>query len=500
MCESCANAYHLSNMKWGTGEYQTPGGDVYWSFATSPGDGFVFSDYITEPAYRGLIRAAFQAWEDIANITFIEVADGAQTQLSLGWDDIDGAYGVVGEARTSGTRSTDSLFSMREVEIRFDISENWATDTAGTSNVGFYEVGFYQVALHEIGHAIGLNHSDNPGTIMHASNISRIPDLTASDIASGQAIYGVPGSTAPPPAPTPDPIPDPDQSSDIIMARAGNEVIDGGAGIDTLSLSGERSDYTLTLSATGSIILTDRVGRDGSDTLISIERLDFQSSSQDSTDSALDLDALDGVTSLAEQDFAQIAELYIAYFNRAPDAVGLAFWGNAFADGVTLSDMAALFIDQDETRDTYPDALSNAGFASAVYTNVLGRVPDADGAAFWVDLLNRGVVERDTFILSVLEGAKAELPVGAAQDFVDQVMADRQYLSDKTDLGTYFAVHKGMSDVADATDAMALFDGTTGSMQSAINAIDSHYAEAQDANNGDFLLPLLGVLEDPFSA
>ncbi len=553
MCEFCASEFHLSNMKWGTGEYGTPGGDVYWSFATSPGDGFGFSDYITNGTYRDVVRDAFQAWEDVADINFVEVADGAQTQMSLGWDTIDGSFGVVGEARTAGSRSTDTLFSMTEAEIRFDVSENWSTGTAGNN-----EVGFYQVALHEIGHAIGLNHSTDPNTIMYASNISGIPDLTASDIAGAQAIYGEAQSTTPAPAPEPepDPVPEPDPEptpdpdpvpvpdppstpgdpsapifgpitpvdpdpepepepepeplvplvgtagGDIFAARAGDEVIDGGGGTDTLTLSGARSDYTLTLSAEGSIVLTDRGGRDGSDTLISIERLDFQSSpsvsSGTSSDTALDLRALDGVTTLSEDDFAQIVELYIAYFNRAPDAVGLAFWGNAFAEGLSIEDMATLFIDQAETREAYPEALTNSAFAMTVYTNVLGRVPDADGFAFWVDLLNQGAVDRDTFILSVLEGTKADAPVGASADFIDQVLTDRQYLSDKADLGAYFAVHLGMSDVNDASNAMALFDGSAGSIQMALNAIDNDYEEARDANNGDFLLPLLGVLDNPF--
>ncbi len=541
MCEFCASEFHLSNMKWGTGEYGTPGGDVYWSFATSPGDGFGFSDYITDGTFRDIVRDAFQAWEDVADINFIEVVDGAQTQLALGWDTIDGSFGVVGEARTAGTRSTDTLFSMTDAEVRFDVSENWSTDTAGLN-----EVGFYQVALHEIGHAIGLNHSTDPNTIMYASNISGIPGLTASDIAGAQAIYGAAQSTTPTPVPEPEPEPAPDPvvpdepttpdspsvpivtpivpdpepvpepdpepeplvplvgtaGGDIFAARAGDEVIDGGAGIDTLTLSGTRSDYTLTLSAEGSIVLTDRGGRDGSDTLVSIERLDFQStpsvSSGTSSDTALDLRVLDGVTTLSEDDFAEIVELYIAYFNRAPDAVGLAFWGNAFAEGLSIEDMAALFIDQAETREAYPEVLTNSAFALTVYTNVLGRVPDADGFAFWVDLLNQGAVDRDTFILSVLEGTKANAPAGASQDFINQVLTDRQYLSDKADLGAYFAVHLGMSDVEDARDAMALFDGSQSSIQTVLNAIDADYDEAQDANNGDFLLPLLGVLDNPF--
>ena len=270
-------------------------------------------------------------------------------------------------------------------------------------------------------------------------------------------------------------------------------------GIDTLTLTGDQSQYTLTLSA-GSIVLTDRMGRDGSDTLVSIERLEFQDGSTPLGASSLgsglfDITAFEGITRLDPEDFAQIVELYIAYFNRAPDAVGLAGGGNAFAEGLNMEEMAALFIDQDETRATYPSTMSNAEFATAVYNNVLGRIPDAEGFRFWVDVLESGAVGRDTFILSVLEGAKAAYPQGASVGFIAQMLEDRQYLSDKADLGAYFAVHRGMSDVNDAAEVMALFDGDDSSLREAFDAVDAHYSDALSASNGDFLMPLVGLLD-----
>ena len=489
--------YHLSEAKWGEGEFGTPGGTVYWSFATTPGTGFGFSDYITDPVYRDVIRDAFQAWEDVADIDFVEISDGSLTDIRLGWDVIDGPFNVVGEAASRGSKTTSTLFSFTEAEIRFDIAENWATDRDVARN----EVGLYQVALHEIGHAIGLDHTNDPGTIMYVSDISDLPGLTAGDIEGVQAFYG-PADSTPPSQPAPDPTPPvityaATRGADTFTARAGNDVIDGMGGIDTLSLTGEQSQYTLTLSA-GAIILTDRMGRDGTDTLISIERLDFQSGASTLGNDLFEIDAFDGIATLDPDDFAQIVELYIAYFNRAPDAVGLAFWGNAFADGLSMEEMAALFIDQDETRETYPGTMSNAAFATAVYNNVLGRVPDADGFDFWVGLLEDGAVGRDTFILSVLEGAKAAFPPGASAAFIAQMLEDRQYLEDKADIGAYFAVHKGMSDVTDAAEVMALFDGSQGSIQNAVEAIESHYEDALSAGSGDFLMPLVGVLDDPF--
>jgi hypothetical protein len=55
-----------------------------------------------------------------------------------------------------------------------------------------------------------------------------------------------------------------------------------------------------------------------------------------------------------------------------------------------------------------------------------------------------------------------------------------------------------MSDISDATAAMALYDGSTAGRDAALIAMDGHYADALDPTTGDFLMPLVGVIDDPF--
>jgi hypothetical protein len=162
--------------------------------------------------------------------------------------------------------------------------------------------------------------------------------------------------------------------------------------------------------------------------------------------------------------------------------------------------MASLFVNQEETRATYPEGTDNTVFATSVYNNVLGRTPDQSGIDFWVGLLDADSVTRDQFILEVLRGAKSDLKPEEGQAFVDQQLADRAYLENKVDIGAYYAVHRGMSDVENASAAMALFDGSPSSIGDALNAIDGYYQAALDPYIGDFLMPVVGILDNPFVA
>ena len=283
--------------------------------------------------------------------------------------------------------------------------------------------------------------------------------------------------------------------SDTFEGLAGNDVLDGGAGTDTAIYSGNQASYTLTLSPTSNMIEDRRANGNGIDELIDMELLDFDSGVVD----PFDLTVFGGPTILLQQDFESFIELYTAYFNRAPDAIGLNFWGTAFANGTTLEEMATLFVDQPETLAAYPEGTPNTVFAETVFNNVLGRTPDQAGLDFWVGDLDAGDVSRDQFILEVLRGAKSELKPELGQAFVDQQLADQAFLTTKTDIGAYFAVHKGMSDVDNASAAMALFDGTEASIDTTVTAIDSYYADALDPTTGEFIMKVVGVLDNPFA-
>src|SRR6185312_14977507 len=90
-----------------------------------------------------------------------------------------------------------------------------------------------------------------------------------------------------------------------------------------------------------------------------------------------------------------IIRLYQTYFNRAPDAAGLAFWvatAEKNAGGVNASAAAAAsavagigtgFSTSAEFKAIYGATPNADAFVVALYQNVLGRAPDPAGRAFW---------------------------------------------------------------------------------------------------------------------
>ena len=85
----------------------------------------------------------------------------------------------------------------------------------------------------------------------------------------------------------------------------------------------------------------------------------------------------------------QIQRLYQAYFLRAPDASGLAYWRSQRVGGTAIGAVSTEFSASPEFQQQY-GALDNAAFVNLIYQNVLDRVPDAEGRAHWIGVLDGG--------------------------------------------------------------------------------------------------------------
>ncbi|MGH9720339.1 MAG: matrixin family metalloprotease [Bryobacteraceae bacterium] len=133
------------------------------------------------------IQAAFTAWESVADLLFLQVADcGAALNAPCGGGDIrlgghafDGPSGTLAHAFFAPVNGLSAAG-----DVHFDIAETW--------KIGFGGPGFdiFQAAVHEIGHALGLNHTGVPNSLMNMSYTEAFSGPQADDVAGMQFIYG----------------------------------------------------------------------------------------------------------------------------------------------------------------------------------------------------------------------------------------------------------------------------------------------------------------------
>lgn len=94
----------------------------------------------------------------------------------------------------------------------------------------------------------------------------------------------------------------------------------------------------------------------------------------------------------------QVARLYSAYFDRAPDAGGWGFWNQQSVDGMTLWRASDFFADSTEFKQIYGASLSNQAFLELVYQNVLDRSPDAGGLQYWLQRMASGTTRGQVMV------------------------------------------------------------------------------------------------------
>ena len=271
--------------------------------------------------------------------------------------------------------------------------------------------------------------------------------------------------------------------NDVFNGLRGNDRFEGGEGWDIARFFAIEDSFTITVSTQGLTVEDRRQDGFGTDVYSSVEELEFISPDYSERTGYV---ITDGLLSLDSSSIQEITELYIAYFGRAPDAQGLNYWADHFANGMPIAQIAANFSTSLEYRATFGGERSVERFVDTAYLNVLGRSSDPTGAAFWRSALESGGVSEEEFILQLLGGVSAGSP-------------DRNYLDQKLDIGAYFSIIKGMSDSVDANAAMNLYDGSMGSIRAAISFIDEAYADATSAAGAEFIVQVVGAIDNPFS-
>ncbi|SFU68190.1 M64 family metallopeptidase [Pseudoduganella namucuonensis] len=176
--------------------------------------------------------------------------------------------------------------------------------------------------------------------------------------------------------------------NDKLQNHAASELIDGGAGTDSLAYAGARAGFSIEKSGAGYTI-TD-LASGSADIVSNVERLGF-------SDAAIALD-IAGVG-------GQAYRLYQAAFNRAPDSAGLGYWISVMDQGASLREVSAGFTASAEFKTVYGVSPSNAQIIDKLYQNILHRAGEAAGVAYWLEVLDK---KQDT-----LAGVLANFSEGA---------------------------------------------------------------------------------------
>jgi len=188
--QNAAIAEYQAIAKW-----DTP--DIQYYFVNGTGK-------LTGDAEKNVIKQAFELWSAQAPLTFTEVSSSNEADILVQWavgdhgdgDPFDGPGDVLAHA------SFPNPYDERQVILHFDDDERWVDSDR-------QDVDLLTVAAHEIGHTLGLGHSNDPNALMYSAYSGPHRFLDNDDVAGVENLYGVarapqpapdvPGSEAPPP-------------------------------------------------------------------------------------------------------------------------------------------------------------------------------------------------------------------------------------------------------------------------------------------------------------
>lgn len=204
-----------------------------------------------------------------------------------------------------------------------------------------------------------------------------------------------------------------------------------------VTVDGLRSRYQVTQSADG-VRVWDVQGVEAVRFWASPTKIMF-------SDQSVNLQVAVLARQLTESQLQSLIEIYIAFFNRIPDADGLEYWLSELLRGTSLTHIADHFYNAGRLYPAltgYSADMSDVDFVRIIYKNVLGRTgstaPGADELNYWANELSSGRFSRATLINAMLVSARS---------FANDVTYGwvTALLNHKLSVGRRLAVEQGIS-------------------------------------------------------
>ncbi|GEM_PF-749701 len=185
---------------WGVDNRLGDAASISYSFAESDslcGSSTCFSlDGLMPSGYQDVISSAFDAWASVSDLSFTQVTDQTGDIVIDGalWEQEENfiQLGYGGFEATYFSNGFETISYISSGFLYFNEDESWSLDNSETP--------LFDVALHEIGHALGLDHSDDPTALMYYK-YTGTNSLQADDIAGIQFLYGA-STVSPVPEPS----------------------------------------------------------------------------------------------------------------------------------------------------------------------------------------------------------------------------------------------------------------------------------------------------------
>ncbi len=180
--------YSVSALPWPTTDISysiVPDGTSWNTYANTQSESVWYqtlNGLTDQQTWQRYVATAFQSWANHSNLNFQNVSDDgvAYGHSSINQGDI--RIGSIDAGTADGWAFFPAGGLGGDVTIR--------SDSAVLTEKYWSEIRLISLLTHEIGHALGLHHSDVYGTVMGGGG-SAFLGLAADDIAGIQALYGV---------------------------------------------------------------------------------------------------------------------------------------------------------------------------------------------------------------------------------------------------------------------------------------------------------------------